>query len=358
MDLYKLKEKYMLEQASYRRSLFLKPELKQLFFELTIKCNEHCWHCGSRCGDIDSKNELSLDEWKGILDEIKSEYDGHLPQINVTGGEPLLYPHFEELMTYAKSLGFRWGMTSNAVLIDRGCAKMLERSGMRTISVSIDGLEDTHDRLRGKKGAYRLAMEGINNLTKLGSFRHIMVTTVVNRESIKELEPLYEIMKDIDIDSWRIIGVEPLGRAKEHPELLMTPKDQRTLMDFIREKRAEEMPVTYGCSHYLGLEYEGTVRDWYFFCMAGLTLASISSKGDVTACLDIERSPSVIQGNVRKRKFTDIWRNEFKTFRYDRSEDDENCRNCESRKYCMGGSCHTWDFENKKQGLCLLNSLR
>ena len=114
------------------------------------------------------------------------------------------------------------------------------------------------------------------------------------------------------------------------------------------------MPVTYGCSHYLGPEYELRVRDWIFLCMAGVNIASITSDGFVTACLDIERTPSVIQGNIRQRRFIDIWENEFKVFRYDRSSEDHSCRECSSRDYCMGGSCHTWDFENKKQRLCLL----
>ncbi|MCR5527018.1 MAG: hypothetical protein K6F39_06515 [Lachnospiraceae bacterium] len=54
-----------------------------------------------------------------------------------------------------------------------------------------------------------------------------------------------------------------------------------------------------------------------------------------------------------ERRFSDIWKNEFRVFRYNRSEDDEKCRTCGNREYCGGGSCHTWDFEKKKQKLCI-----
>ncbi len=301
---------------------------------------------------------MNPQEWKNILDQLKDDFKDRLPQINVTGGEPLLYHGFEEVMSYAHSLGFKWGMTSNAVLITPEVAKMLQRCGMNTISVSIDGLPETHDKIRGLDGAYKRAMEGIQNLIDLDCFDEIMVTTVVNHQTICELEPLYEIMSDIDIDSWRIMGIEPIGRALEHPELLLTDDDQRNLLEFIRDKRADNEPVTYGCCHYLGLEYEREVRDWYFFCMAGITVASITVTGDVYGCLDIDRTqPGIIQGNTHDRRFSDIWENEFKAFRYNRSGDNEKCANCSSNKYCMGGAFHTWDYVNKTQRLCLMDSL-
>ena len=93
---------------------------------------------------------------------------------------------------------------------------------MGTVSVSIDGLEKTHDRLRGLPGGYRLAMEGIQNLIDVGGFKTIQVTTVINHSNIDELDPLYEIFEKMDIDSWRVINLEPIGRALEYPDLMIT----------------------------------------------------------------------------------------------------------------------------------------
>lgn len=353
MNNKKMKLSHLDLQHDLRVKFFNKPVLQQLFFELTLNCNEHCRHCGSRCGDVTAP-EMTAAEWKNILDQIKEDFGDSLPQINVTGGEPLLYKDFEEVLSYAHSLGFKWGMTSNAILITPEVAQMLKRCGMNTISVSIDGLPDTHDSIRGLPGAYKRAMDGIRNLIDLQCFDQIMVTTVLNHNTMNELEPLYEIMSDVDIDSWRIMGIEPIGRAMDNPELLLTDEDHKRLMEFIRSKRADNDPVTYGCCHYLGLDYEREVRDWYFFCMAGITVASITSCGDVMGCLDIDRTqPGVTQGNIHDRRFSDIWKNEFKNYRYDRSMDNDKCRDCKSRKYCMGGALHTWDNEAKVQRLCL-----
>ena len=88
-------------------------------------------------------------------------------------------------------------MTSNAILITPEVARMLKRCGMNTISVSIDGLPETHDRIRGLKGAYKRAMEGIQNLIDLHCFDNIMVTTVVNHETIGSLSALLLRIKSI-----------------------------------------------------------------------------------------------------------------------------------------------------------------
>lgn len=352
MEIEKLNEKYLRKLNVYRKKLYKEPTLRQLFFELTLRCNEKCWHCGSRCNDVCSE-ELDIETWKAIVDQVKEDFEGKLPQINITGGEPLLYSGFEEFMEYVHSSGFRWGMTSNALNITPEIAEMLERTGMATISVSIDGVESTHDRLRGVRGAYKRTMKGIQNLIDRQCFEHIMVTTVVNHETLAELDELYEIMCGLDIDSWRIIGVEPIGRALDRPELAMTDEDQSRLFEFIESKRREDMPVTYGCSHFLGLKRELSVRNFYFLCQAGVKTASIMSNGDVGACLDIERNHITVQGNIKERRFSEIWKNEFKAFRYDRSEADEKCRACGNREYCGGGACHTWDFEAKKQRVCI-----
>ena len=75
-----------------------------------------------------------------------------------------LRPDFFDILAYADQIGYTWGMTSNATLITPSVAGRLYETGMATISVSIDGLEKTHDSLRGLPGGYRLAMAGIENL--------------------------------------------------------------------------------------------------------------------------------------------------------------------------------------------------
>ena len=345
------KRAYQELAAQRREKLFAEPELRYLFFELTMRCNERCLHCGSRCGDVKSE-ELPIGMYRQILDEVKAEFSPRLPQICITGGEPLLREGFYEILSYAHQLGFAWGMTTNGTLITKDVAKKLAQAGMATVSVSLDGLREQNDMLRQTPGGYDRALQGIRNLVELKAFRHVQVTTVVHHKNIGDLPGLFQVLEGIDIDSWRIVNMEPIGRALQYPELMLTKEDYKKLFQYIREMRENDYPVCYGCSHYLGTETEAEVRDWYFNCMAGTQVASIMANGDVGACLDIERRPETIQGNVYKERFTDIWRSRFAFFRQDFSAKNETCAACPDRCFCMGDSLHSWDYDKNAPMLC------
>ena len=350
------KDRDMDKLADYVRGLYRAPRLRQLFFELTLQCNEHCFHCGSSCSSAPC-DQLGAAEFCRILDEVKEDFDIRDIMLCITGGEPLLRPDFFEILGYAHRLGYRWGMTSNATLITKEVAHRLAETGMRTISVSIDGLRETHDRLRGFTGGYDLAMRGIQNLIDERAFRSVQVTTVINHGNIGELDALFEIMDGLDIDSWRVINLEPIGRALLRPDLMCTDEDYRRLFSFIRDKRRQGYPVQYGCSHYLGEELEGELRDWYWLCNAGIYTASVMANGDVGACLDIERRPETIQGNVRSERFSDIWKNRFELFRRDLCDGSEYCRGCEHANHCRGGAHHSWNYDKNEPMLCFKGKL-
>ncbi|MBE7011329.1 MAG: radical SAM protein [Ruminococcaceae bacterium] len=357
MDSFNVKQEHLKQLSQYRKSIIHNPPLRNLFLELTLRCNERCIHCGSSCGQLSDTVELSLKQYKKILDNIKRDFDISKIKLDITGGEPLLRKDFFDIMKYADKLGYIWGMTSNGTLINDEVAKKLQKCGMRTIAISIDGLEETHDRLRGRKDAFKSAMSGVNALIRNGNFDHIQITTVINHQNINELPQLFEIFMNIGIDSWRIINIEPMGRAKEHPELVLKKDEYRYMFNFIREKRLKGYPLTYGCSHFLGLEYERAVRDWYFLCNAGFYTASITANGNIVACLDIERRPGLIQGNILKDSFKEIWENGFKMFRTDLSNLNENCGKCSECDFCHGGAYHSWDYDRNEPMVCFKNVL-
>ncbi|MBR6872789.1 MAG: radical SAM protein [Ruminococcus sp.] len=346
-----VKNKNLQTLAEYRRGLLKKPELRNLFLELTLRCNERCIHCGSSCGDVPSE-ELEVAEYDRLLREVKEDLGTGRKMLCITGGEPLLRKEFFEITETADKLGFNWGMTSNGTLITKDVARDLKRVGMKTISISIDGLEQTHDKFRRTPGGYAKAMQGIENLLEVGGWRNVQVTTVVTHENIGQLDELFGIFDKMDIDSWRVINIEPIGRAKAHPELILTPDDYRYMFEFIRNKRIGGQPVCYGCSHYLGTEYEREVRDWYYLCTAGLYTASIMCNGDITACLDIERRPEFIQGNIRRDRFSDVWLNRFQEFRRDLSDDAEMCKGCPEAAFCRGDAFHSYNFDEHRPEVC------
>ena len=347
-----IKTGHLEQLAAYVNTLYEKPQLRQLFFELTLRCNESCFHCGSKCSVVRSP-EMTKEEYFRILDQVKEDFDISRLQLCITGGEPLLRSDFFEILGYAHTLGYTWGMTTNATLVTAETAARLAEAGMKTVSVSIDGLEATHDRLRGLPGGYRKAMAGIQHLIDAHAFANVQVTTVVNHENIDELDALADIMQQLGIDSWRVIHLEPIGLALDWPERMLTREDYLRLFAFIKEKRAAGWPVEYGCSHYLGLAYEAEVRDWYWQCNAGVYTASIMANGDIGACLDIERRPDTIQGNIRQDRLKDVWENRFELFRRPLSEHTEMCRDCAHARFCRGDAFHSYDYDRQKPYLCM-----
>ena len=343
---------HMRQLFEYRQKLRREPQLRRLFLELTLRCNENCLHCGSRCGDVKNE-EMPVEVYYDFLDKIKRDFSPKLPMLCITGGEPLLREEFPQIMGYAHKLGFRWGMTSNGTLIDEQKVAMLKETGMGTISVSIDGLPQVHDEFRRSKGGFERAVRGIKLLMQ-GGFREVQVTTVVTKKSLPQLDELFELMKELDVDSWRVIGIEPIGRALELDGYTLSMDEQRQMLDFIRAKRREGWPMMYGCSHYLGLEYEREVRDWYFLCNAGIYTASVMANGNITACLDIERREETIQGNILVDDFTQVWKERFKIYRTPLWEKSEKCRNCAERDFCEGGAYHSWDYDRNEQRVCFL----
>ena len=346
-----IKTEHLRQLSEYRSGLQKAPKLKFLFLELTRRCNESCIHCGSRCGDMTGR-ELTLEQYKDFLDKIKRDFTTRGIQLCITGGEPLLRRDFFEIMGYAHSLGFQWGMTSNGTLIDRETAAKLEECGMGTISVSLDGMKGSHDAFRRTPGGWDAAVRGINALIEQNAFQEIQVTTVIHKGNIEELDELYDYLCGVDIDSWRLATIEPIGRALD-AGLSLDAEDYRWVLDFIRAKRAENMPVTYGCTHYLGAHYEREVRDWYFLCNAGIYTAGIRANGDIGACLDIEMRPELLEGNILTDDFTQVWNNGFKPYRTDLCNKSAKCSACGEREFCKGGSFHSWDFDKNEQRICL-----
>lgn len=133
-------------------------------------------------------------------------------------------------------------------------------------------------------------------------------------------------------------------------------EELRFLLDYMQAKRfdpAAPVEVTYGCSHFLTLPYERMVRDNYFLCGAGTMVASVLCNGDIYGCMDIERRPELVQGNVFHDSFVNVWEHGFQPLRRDRSEDSEACRQCADRRYCRGDAAHTWDYDAKRPLLCM-----
>ena len=328
-------------------------QLVYLFAELTDKCNLSCRHCGSNCSMVNS-TWINADLLISTLQKVSLDFKRGSVMLCITGGEPLLHPEFDRIVVSAHKLGFPWGMTSNGTLIDRQCAERLKSLHMGSISISIDGLEESHDWLRNQIGSFQKAVDAVKALHESGF--EVQVTSVFHRKNIFELESMYQLMKSLHVESWRVINMEPIGRALDYPDLLLQKDDYIRLLNFIRDLRNSPdnyMDVTYGCSHLLPDEYERKVRGYSFKCGSGIISASILCNGEIFPCLDIERRPEFIQGNIEKDDFIDVWNNGFRICRQDRSLLNEKCSACKDRIICFGDSAHTWDYDRNQPRICL-----
>ena len=89
-----IKKRHLKQLAEYRNSILKNPPLRNLFLELTTRCNSKCIHCGSRCGEGTELFELSSDQYKKILEDVRRDFDISKIKLDITGGEPLLRKDF------------------------------------------------------------------------------------------------------------------------------------------------------------------------------------------------------------------------------------------------------------------------
>jgi radical SAM protein with 4Fe4S-binding SPASM domain len=351
--IYKLGELALMN--NYKKLEREKHTLIDLFWECTLTCNAKCKHCGSSAEKRKYEGELTTDEIKTAFKQIATDMNAAKILINVTGGEPLVRQDLCEVMEYATNeLGFHWGMTTNGILLNEKNIEKLKKANMETISISIDGLEETHDTFRGVPGSYKIITNNIKKLKEANFVKYIQVTTVFHKDNINQLNELYNVMIELGIDSWRLVSMDPIGRANENNNLLLDGKELRQLLDFIKSKKNDKrLELTYGCPSFLGLDYEKEVRKYYFYCRTGINIASILYNGDLFVCPNVPRIERFIQGNIRKDNFKYVWDNKYKEFRNKNRTKCEECSKCEQWEYCLGGSFHTWNFTDNEQNKCV-----
>lgn len=335
-----------------------KHELINLFWECTLRCNFNCKHCGSKAGGSSFSDELNTEEIKKVFSGIAKDFNPRFIFVSITGGEPLLRKDIFEVMGFANKLGFTWGMVSNGYLISDSVINEMKKSGMSSLVISIDGLENIHDSFRNQKGSFKKAIKAVELVSNANFLKELNITTTIHKKNIFQLEEMYNIFKNTGINSWRLTNIDPIGRAMENKDLMLDKEDLTKLLDFIKEKRStSKIEITYACSGFLGYKYEGEVRNKYFMCITGINVGSILANGDIFVCPNVPRIKKLIQGNVRKDRFSEIWNNKFEFFRNRERTKCEKCYKCENWDNCLGNSMHLWDFDKNEPKMCHLEMI-
>lgn len=330
-------------ETDRRRRLAANPDLTYLFWESTLRCNLRCRHCGSGCEAASPVRELETAEVLRIVDSIAEDFDPRRIFVSITGGEPLLRPDLYEVVARMSSHGMRSCIVTNGTLLGEPEAARLVEAGMRTVSVSIDGLEAEHDAVRGR-GNWRRALAGIAAARKAG-MRTVEAITCVRPANLESLGAVEAAVREAGADLYRLITIDRMGRLAGAPDAQMwlEPAEVNRLLDWIARRRKElggerEHEVRFSCGGFLGVRREREVRPGSGQCFAGLCVASILADGRVGACPSLPRDWA--QGSAREERFSRIWHTRFRDYRETAWRRSGPCSDCSLFELCLGGGLH------------------
>lgn len=311
-------------------------------WELTLRCDLACRHCGSRAG-LAREAELSLDEALGVVDQLAAL---GTREVAFIGGEAYLNPDWLRIVRAVAEAGIRPTMTTGARALDVNLAKQAAEAGLQAVSVSVDGLEATHDQLRGVRGSYRAAMAALGHIRAAGMQPY--ANTQYNRLNLPEVEALGEVLVNAGIQAWQVQVTGPMGRAADRPEWLLQPYDMLELFERLGRaaERALAAGVTVNAGNNLGYfgPYEHLIRlEYWKGCAAGRHVLGIESNGDVKGCPSLPSAPYV-GGNLRRSPLREIWeRSAELAFARERGTEDlwGFCAGCYYAEACKGGCSWT-----------------
>lgn len=333
--------------------------LRYLFIEITQRCNLECLHCGSDCARDAQLEELSTDEWVAFFGYLAKHFDPREVLPVVTGGEPFCCPDFDRVLVALRDSGFAWGLVSNGWALSQANVDKVVTHGMQSLTVSLDGLEASHDWLRGKRGSFERTRAGIRNAVA-AELPFFDIVTCVNPRNLTELPEVLALLRGVGVKTWRLFTIFPKGRAKTNEALRLNDGQLRELFAWIAKTRREldgsGFRVQYSCEGYLPATVDREVRDEPYFCRAGINIASVLCDGSISACPNVSRD--LIQGNIRTDDFKTVWEEGFGRYR-DRSWMKTGaCTSCGEWKKCQGNSMHLWDAEKRSTMICHDHVLR
>jgi len=324
-------------------------ELTYLFWECTLRCNLSCLHCGSDCQAHSNVLDMPLRDFLKILDQIKAVQNPNKITLALTGGEPLLRPDLEECGKEFNKRGYPWGMVTNGFAMSDDRYKKLVDSGLRSVTVSIDGLEESHNWLRCHHDSFRRALAAVK-LIASGPQLASDVVTCVNQKNLLELGEIKKLLVESGVKNWRLFTIFPKGRAKDDRLLDISGNQFKDLMEFIKATRREDkIKASFSCEGYLG-PYEGDVRDSFFFCRAGINVGSVLADGSISACPSLRGD--YIQGNIYRDSFVDVWNNRFRIMRKRKWMKSGECGGCAAFKQCGGNGLHLREEKTGKLLRC------
>lgn len=281
-------------------------------WEITLACDLKCQHCGSRAGTRRSA-ELTTDE---CFDLVRQLARMGTREVTLIGGEAYLRRDWLKIIREIRDQGMDCTMQSGGLNLTEDRIKSAVDAGLQALGVSIDGLRELHDELRGVKGSYDAAFKALRSIQKSG------ITSTVNTQItslvIPQLRELMNLFIDAGAKSWQVQLTVAMGRAADHPELLLQPYELLELMPLLAELYQDGADRGFlllpgNNIGYFG-PYEslwrgsGDDRVYWTSCNAGQNTLGIEADGTIKGCPSLATS-TYAGGNIRDVSLGEIWWN-------------------------------------------------
>lgn len=316
-------------------------------WEITLKCDLACNHCGSRAGHA-RPSELTTAE---ALDVVRQLARLGCREVTLIGGEAYLRKDWVDLIREIRAQGMDATMTTGGRNLGEERVKAAVDAGLQGVSISIDGVEATHDRLRGVKGSHRAALEALERCKRHGLT--VGSNTQINALSWRELPEVMEQLLAVGVTHWQTQLTVAMGNAVDHPELLLQPYQLLELYPTLARLYTEGLErgllmVPGNNIGYFG-PYEhlwrgGPSREGHWVgCNAGQNTIGLEADGTIKGCPSLPTN-GYAGGNIRDRSLEDIWVNAPElNFTRDRTVKDVwgRCGSCYYADVCRGGCSWT-----------------
>jgi len=288
-------------------------------WNVTRRCNLKCVHCYAHARNVPDANELTTSEGKHLIDDL-ARFGA--PVLLFSGGEPLVRKDLPELAEHAVGKGMRAVISTNGTLITRNMARKLKAIGLSYVGISLDGMEQTNDRFRGVEGAYKSAMEGIENCKAAGIKVGLRFT--INKFNSDEIPAIFGLLEERDIPRACFYHLVYAGRGSELVAEDSTHEETRAAVDTILDltkrlhDRGDPKEILTVDNHadgpylYMRLCREDPKRAAEVLELLRMNEGNSSGRG--IGCISWDGEVHADQfwrhysfGNVRERPFSEIW---------------------------------------------------
>ncbi len=317
---------------------------KSVVWETTLRCNMRCQHCGSVAGDA-REGELDTTEALELCDQLA---EMGTETVILSGGETLMRKDWPQLAHSLVEQGVTLGIITNGVVLEKNprvLPELLELKrkarGSFSIGLSLDGLQQSHDEIRGIPGSFDQVVRCLELSRDAGLA--VVVLTTVNRMNFADLKPLRERLFELRPYAWQVQTCSVYGRMKDRRDWLLTREQYVELVELLAESRrlraCEPRTDPADCIGYYG-PTEADLRDHAWSgCQAGIRALGIESNGNIKGCLSL-LDPVFVEGNIREHSLAEIW-DRAGAFAYNRGFDESqlagDCAGCEHGRICMAG---------------------